>query len=366
MKRTVKSTKGLIKGAPTAVVLSVAIHAALLLLAGGLVVFNIVKKAEKKFVPPPPIDRPKMDLKKPRVKIKKTSKPRSAQRITSKNVASMPDIQLPDVSGTASGLSGGLGGYELIPDVSKMSLFGGTESVSIGNDFEGTFYSFSYDRFGVETSVEVEEILLRFHESGWNPYVFSRVYRAPQKLYATHFIIPPFWSVLGPRAFGIDDPDFNPEDWTVLYKGKIASPKDGRFRFWGQGDKYIFVRINGKVVLASTWDSHEGLMVDWESSSDEHKQYSMGNAEAAVGDWFEMKAGEPIVMEVLVGDYSGKGSMLLAIEDESEDYDRNQEGLPYLPAFKTAEFPAQVKAKIEYTLMRHEIDLDSGLMFNVY
>ncbi len=82
MKRLVKSTKRRIKGAPTSVLLSIAIHAGILLLASGLVVFNVVKKMERKFIPPPPIDRPKMDLKKPRVKVKKAEKPRATQRIT--------------------------------------------------------------------------------------------------------------------------------------------------------------------------------------------------------------------------------------------------------------------------------------------
>ncbi|NNJ71427.1 MAG: hypothetical protein HKP10_09115, partial [Kiritimatiellales bacterium] len=81
MKRESRKRKGLVKGAPTAVILTAAIHLALLAVAGGLVVFTAIKKAEKKFVPPPPVDRPKMDLKKPRVKTKKASKPRATQRI---------------------------------------------------------------------------------------------------------------------------------------------------------------------------------------------------------------------------------------------------------------------------------------------
>jgi len=48
------------------------------------VVFNVLKKEEKKFVPPKPVDRPKMKLKKPKVKIKKNSKPKSTTRIVTK------------------------------------------------------------------------------------------------------------------------------------------------------------------------------------------------------------------------------------------------------------------------------------------
>jgi len=85
MKRIIQKTKGVIRGTPTAVLVSVAIHAGLLLLLGGMVVFTVIKKEEKKFIPPPPVDRKKMELRKPRVKMKKTDKPRATQRIVSKS-----------------------------------------------------------------------------------------------------------------------------------------------------------------------------------------------------------------------------------------------------------------------------------------
>ena len=52
MKRLIKKSQKIVKGMPSAVVLSIVIHAALFLLAGMLVVFTVVKKVEKKFVPP--------------------------------------------------------------------------------------------------------------------------------------------------------------------------------------------------------------------------------------------------------------------------------------------------------------------------
>ena len=66
MKRIVKKTKGLIKGAPTAVLFSAVIHLILFAVFGGMVVFSVMKKMERKFTPPPPVERPKMELKKPK------------------------------------------------------------------------------------------------------------------------------------------------------------------------------------------------------------------------------------------------------------------------------------------------------------
>ncbi|RKX41650.1 MAG: hypothetical protein DRP64_11145, partial [Verrucomicrobia bacterium] len=84
MKRQAKKTQKISKGMPSAVVLSILIHAALFLLAGMLVVFTVVKKEEKRFDPPKAVERPKMKLKKPKVKIKKTSRPKPTTRIVTK------------------------------------------------------------------------------------------------------------------------------------------------------------------------------------------------------------------------------------------------------------------------------------------
>jgi hypothetical protein len=123
MKLSIQKPRGLIKGVPSAVLLSAAIHFILLFIAGSFVVFSVLKKEEKKFVPPKPIERPKMDLKKPRVKVQKSAKPRATQRIVTKGVQqSMPDIQLPEVSGMSAGLGGGVGGFEMMPDPAEVSL----------------------------------------------------------------------------------------------------------------------------------------------------------------------------------------------------------------------------------------------------
>ena len=369
-KRDKKSQKGLIKGAPTAVLVSVAIHAALLLIAGGLVVFKMIEKKEAQFVPPAKIERPKMDLKKPRVKVKKTSKPRTAKRIVSKSVASMPDIQLPDISSAGSGLGGGVGGYELVPDVAEMSMFGGTKSVAVGNDFEGTFYSLQYDRRGKKTSIDDPEYMStirRFVELGWNPYVFAPYYRAPQKLYTTHLFIPTISSEFGPSHFGIPaGPNFDPILWCVHYKGKIMRKEGGRYRFWGFGDDVLLVRVNGEVVFNGSWGNDRQEFCEWERHPEDYKYY-MGHAQAAVGKWFELEPGVPVEMEVLIGEIPGGFfCAYLVVEDEAEDYATNRQGMPILPVFKTAEIQERIKDKIRYTLIPDEADLDSELMFNVY
>lgn len=363
------TTRGLIKGAPGAVLLSAAIHGALLLIAGGMVVFSAIRKEEKKFVPPPPVERPKIELKKPKVKIKKRVRPKAVQRIVSKNIQAMTSVQLPDTASVTKGLGGGIGGFDLMPDVSDISLFGGKSSLAIGNDFEGTFFSLAYDHLGRETGIlrtGVWKVLRTFHDHGWNLRTFSPYYKSPNKLYTTHFVIPVFPSQRGPTAFGIHDPDFKPVFWVVYYKGKIASRKDGRFRFWGMGDELFVVRINGKIVFDGTWGDVRDKAIPLEVSNELDLKYYLGTTGAYVGEWFELQAEGPVEMEVLMEDNGGQGAFYLSIQEEGEYYPKNQQGMPILPAFKTAEFSKAVKARIEYSLMPGEVNLDSDVMYNVY
>jgi hypothetical protein len=310
MKRLLKKTKGVVRGVPSAVLLSALFHFILLFIAGSFVVFSVIKKQEKKFVPPKPIERPKMELKKPRVKVRKAAAPRTTQRITAKNIQrAMPNIQLPEVSGLSAGLGGGLGGFEMMPDPEELTLFGGKISTSVGNDLVGTFYSSQYDRRGRETGMSNLSYLRRmrkFIDNGWNPNTFASWYRSPKKLYVTQIMIPPISSDLGPQSVGIDSGlDFIPINWCILYKGEIACRTGGKFRLRGSGDETLVVRIDGKIVLNAGWFWQRAVVSDWLPSSEEDRKYFMGNSVAAVGDWFELAPATPVKIEILLGDNGG-------------------------------------------------------------
>ena len=370
MKRPIKKTQKITKGAPSGVIISLVVHAAAFLLAGLLVVFEVFDKPEAKFVPPPKIERPKMDLKKPQVKVKKNIKPRSTRRIVAKNVQVMADVQLPEMSSGIGGLTGGIGGFDMMPAPEEMSMYGSTKSIAVGNDFEGTFYSLALDRRMRETHIDrgtCYDLAKRFCEANWNPRILAPYFRSPEKLYTTHFILPTDITTVGPDAFGFDDPNFPPGMWMIHYKGRISSKKDGRFRFWGAGDDMLIVRINGKIVLDASWSDMRGYASGFEPSDGEHDLgYNLGNTSAKVGHWFEMKAGETIVMEVLMYNNANMTNHILLIEDAEEEYNENRDGMPILPAFKTADFPPALRAEMEYMTVNNEVDFYSDLMFNVH
>ena len=377
-----KKVTGVVKGAPSGFVISILVHAAAFLLAGMLVVFNVVKKEEKQFVPPKPVERPRMKLKKPKVKIKKSSKPKPTKRIVSKvNKASMPEIQLPEMTGLGEGLGGDVGGFSILPDFgSDITVFGGGQTV--GNDFVGTFYDMKRARSGRNIPMgddQFEGILGKFVRDDWNPARFARYYRAPNKLYTTSFMIPTTLSVLGPEAFGESSVDGDPDGvggyyWCAHYKGQLVYHRDIKFRFWGTGDDILMVRVNGKLVLEANWEDVWGnnwpemeTAASWQSSAADSRQYWMGLMKAEVGDWIELKAGEPLDMEVLISEIPGGGfGAMLCVEEDGVEYPRKKDGGPTLPMFKTAEPALGLIDAVYWWLIPGEASVTNGPVFCDY
>ncbi len=364
MKRLIKKNQKIAKGMPSAVVLSIIIHAALFLLAGMLVVFTVVKKEEKKFIPPKAVERPKMKLRKPKVKVKKTSKPKPTTRIVTKvNRASMPDIQLPEMSGMGVGLEGGLGGFNVMPDFGDVSVFG--RGQSIGNDFEGQFYSFVHTRAGGLAIMDEDQFLLlvrKFCTSGWRESLLSRYYRAPDKLFTTSFMVPPVPAPMAPDVFG--QPEMESYWFFAKYKGQLVYPEDIRFRFWGVGDAYIVVYVDGKNVLVNGVLNRLLVLDFWQSTDADNDKYFLSDKKMRVGDWIELKAGEPVDMQVLFGEWrGGVVSGMLLVEVDGVDYPQSRQGGPLLPAFKTEEFSQDQIEQIRKYLPVGEASLTNGPVF---
>jgi hypothetical protein len=362
------SVKGVGKGVPSAVLLSILIHTGLFLLAGMLVVFTVVKKTELAFEPPKAVKRPKMKLKKPQVRIKKTSRPKSTTRIVTKNRVSMPDIQLPEMSGLGDGLCDGLGddGFDMMVDLDAISVFG--KGQTIGNDFEGMVYSLARGRSGSRMATDEEKFrstLRKYVLSGWKDAVLSPYYRAPTKRYTTHFMVPSIPTAMAPRAFGV--PDLEDFFIFVVYKGQLVHTTDIKFRFWATGDSYLFINVNGKEVLTNGWLGHAGIFDWWTSSAGGSGTYPLGNKFMSVGDWIELKAGEPVVMKVLYGEYlRGAFSAQILVEVDGVDYPTSRYGGPLLPAFKTEEFTWDQLTQIHRYLPSQECSLTNGPIFNDY
>jgi len=365
MKRLSKKTPKAVKGMPTAVLLSILIHAALFLLAGMFVVFTVVKSKEVEFAPPKAVERPKMKLKKPKVKVKKSSKPRPTTRIvTTVKRASMPDIQLPEMSGMTDGLTGGIDGFDVLPDFGEVSVFGSGQS--IGNDFVGTFYDTKQDRTGRPIPYSTEECyaaVRKFIKSGWRASSLGRFYKSPKKRYATCFVMPLMPSSLVPAFFG--EPDIEGTQWITHYKGQLVHKEGITFRFMGWGDGALAVRVEGKIVLLAGWLMREGQF--WQSSSADDRRWRVSNGWWCAGDWITLEPGVPLDMEIVMVESGGLGTFMLAVQEKGVEYEKRKIGTgPIFPAFKTAEPSRDLLDAIYKDLVPGEISLTNGPVFCDY
>jgi len=361
-----KKSRSVNKGAPSGFVISLLVHAAAFLVAGIFVVFTVVQKEEKKFVPPKPVDRPKMKLKKPKVKVKKNSKPKVTTRIVTKvQKATMPDIQLPEMSGLGEGLGVDLG-FDMVPELGEISVFGGGQS--IGNDFEGRCYFFKYDRRGGDSVMDSDKfiyLLREFCANGWRESRLSRYYRTPDKLYTRSIMVPPVNSTMAADVFG--QPDMESYWFFAKYKGQLVYPEDIRFRFWGAGDAFLVVNVDGENVLINGVRQRLEVLDFWQSTHADNDKYFLANKPLRIGDWIDLKAGEPLEMQVLFGEYAG-GSMtgMLLVEVDGVEYPQTRQGGPLLPAFKTEEFTRDQLEEIRKYLPEGECSLTNGPVFRDY
>jgi len=362
MKRLSKKNGKVTKGMPAAVLLSIAIHAALFLLAGMFVVFTVVKKKEMEFVPPKAVERPKMKLKKPKVRMRKNSKPKPVSRITSTpKKASMPDIQLPEMSGMATGLDSGIGGFDMMPAMDEVSLFGGGQT--IGNDFAGRFYDLKRDYLGRPLASASPEsylqVVKQFLLHGWRMSDLSKFHRSPKTLFTTHFMIPVVPSVRGPEVFGEDTGGYL---WMVHYKGQLVHKEGITFRFRGGGDDLLLVRVGGKLVLNGCPNIEPDYIAGtvaphWKTTApSDFDTYILGSVHSVAGDWITLEPGKPLDMEVLIGELRGDFfCAMLLVEVKGEKYEGiGRLGAPNLPMFTTTDLTRDLVEAIHADLVPGE------------
>ena len=338
------------KGAPSGFVISLIFHGVAFFVAGIFVVFTVLPKPKPVFEAPPVAERPKMSLKKPKVKIKKSSSPKPSSRIVANvKMAKMPEISIPDLVGTGEGLMGGMGGvggdgFGMPGEGTVTNPFG--TDFSTGNDLVGTFYDFKRRATGSQSSVDADPSLVpndldviihKFMKGGWKRSSLSQYYHSPRKLYSPCVCIGTVHSTLAPLAYGEDNTDGYA--WAVLYQGKLVYHEDIKFRFRGVGDKFMGVRVDGKVVLLCVYNEsvREYFSDIWTSRDGDSRVYPMGEDKQEVGDWIELKAGVPLDIEIIMGDrHGGLIYHQLCVEVDGVEYEQNPfGGGPCLPVFKT-------------------------------
>ncbi len=368
------------KGGPSGLIISLLVHAAAFFVAGLFVVFTVVNKKEPEFTPPPPVQRPKMNLKKPKVKVQKSSNPKPSSRIVAKvKTKEMPEIQLPDLVGTGEGLLGGtgVGGDFLdLPDIPQISGKMGSEK-SIGCDLMGTFYDMKRRPDGSFNGISEDDrsfipIFLgqvnTFIKSGFNPLSMRKYYQSARKLYATCLVVSPTWTSIGPSAF--DTPDSGGGYWMVHYKGKLVNKEGITFRFMCQADYFIVISVDGEVVWAGVWNTPDRI-IDYNtlvgglySPQLGTRKKFIGNDRCMAGEWITLEPGVAKDIDIVIGDENGETGFIIAVEEKDADYESDANGEPIYPIFKTSVLSHDLLDQIFKDLPVGEVNCTNGPVFN--
>ena len=357
----------------SALVISIVIHAVFIVVAVGYVAVNAVMKDEVDFEAAP-VERPRPKLKKLQVPVKNSNKaqtPKLRQTIVSRPKTSV-SIQMPEMTGVKGGIGygkgSGLGGMTVGFNI---DLFGASRGS--GNTFVGRFYDLKQTKDGEPSEIgellakangdwknpnykasreKYREVVSRFISGNWDENRLGDYFKAPREKFTTSFMIPIIDAQEAPKAYGVES-QVKPMEWLALYRGQICAPEDGKYRFVGRGDDVLIVRVKKDLVIDASWINYSG----WESDDPDNGKYASYNdsVRCVVGEWFRLKKGQPVPMEVLIGEEPGGHFFCqLYIQKQGVDYPVTMETYkgetirrPILPIFKTAAVPDKIQEQMK-------------------
>ncbi len=179
------------------------------------------------------------------------------------------------------------------------------------------------------------DIIDTFIVSGFDEALLNGYYRAPVPLYTTQIAMPRMSAESAPKAFGVEA-EVKPRAWVVHYKGQVAPPTDGTYRFIGRADDLMVVAINRKMVINANHPATKLPKTRWQSPVTKSPSVAALSG-PAYGDWIELKANQPVDIDILVGERPGGiFNALLLYEKQGETYPKLG-GKPVLPLFQVAE-----------------------------
>ena len=95
-----------------------------------------------------------------------------------------------------------------------------------------------------------ERAVAQFIDTDFDEGLINKYYRVPSRPYTTELQVPTINADSAPKAFGVEK-TVAPQKWMAHYKGQVAPPEDGTYRFLGDADDFLAVAVNGKVVLVA-------------------------------------------------------------------------------------------------------------------
>ncbi|MGH8046225.1 MAG: hypothetical protein ACREKL_03180 [Chthoniobacterales bacterium] len=184
-------------------------------------------------------------------------------------------------------------------DGDKDSMFGSSKRTA--GALIGILYDFKQNQKRQKIDMDkdtFEHSVAQFVDSGWDEGLINKYYRVPRALYTTQLQIPTISADVAPRAFGVEK-TVAPQKWLVHYKGQVAAPEDGTYRFCGNSDDFVVVAVNGKTCLVAEMPGTP-MGVKWFAK----EPPPPGDFQAA-GDWINFRAGEPVDLDIVTGESPG-------------------------------------------------------------
>ena len=260
------------------------------------------------------------------------SAPAQAKRITTSGLAKivLPEMPaMPTATTVTANRMGGMGGFGSGVGPPGGMGRGGGGGVGGGGltmfgfrgqgaGLVGTFYDLKQTQDGKPTDVapvpgenvdvgspqakKYVEIVKRFVTNGWNVGSLGKYFKAPNKLVATQFMLPNMSALEAPKAFQVEK-EVQARRWLVHYEGSITPPNAGRYRFIGCADDIMVVRCKGRNVLDACIDFYR---VDPKINGEDNVGPGIiGPTPMRASHWIEMREGESVKMEVLIGENPG-------------------------------------------------------------
>ncbi|MDB6076571.1 MAG: hypothetical protein JWO82_318, partial [Akkermansiaceae bacterium] len=196
----------------------------------------------------------------------------------------------------------------------------------------GIFYDLKQNQRRQPVRVDYLTVMGQFLDSGWDENTLRGFFRGTRPIYATEVFIHTMQASAAPDAFQLAEV-VKPSYWFVIYKAQVSPPSDGTYRFVGIADDVLAVGVNGKTVLVSNYESTPNRS-EWRQPS-QTDDFRVWAGPLRHGDWFEARRGQPIDLDILLGEYPGNifGAWLL-IERKGENYRHDQAGHSILPVFQ--------------------------------
>jgi hypothetical protein len=192
------------------------------------------------------------------------------------------------------------------------------------------------------TPAKYHTIISQFVTGNWSPTVLEQYYKVSKPLYTSFIFIPTIHATDGPKAFGVEN-EVEPDMYVVWYKITATPAQDGNYHFAGIGDDILAAKVKGRTVLDGCLEEVDGevrqiekkyAISNWISSKGLNDLNPYGS-NLYVGPSFHASAGEPINIDVLIGEEPGGAShYFLYIQRDESTYQSQSNSTPLLPIFQ--------------------------------